>query len=167
MTQGAHQVALEYFEASGDAVARFAYERTSEPAPPPAPPPEPFAAEYFDNSALTGSAVLTRTDDAIDFDWGEASPDSAVPFDRFSARWTRTKTYVAGTYRFSVTGDDGIRVLVDGTQVIDGWFYQPPTTYTADVPLSDGHHTVVVEYFEHTGGAVAKFSELMVADQPP
>jgi hypothetical protein len=43
-------------------------------------------------------------------------------------------------------------------------FYQAPTTYTADVPLSEGQHTVVVEYFEHTGGAVAKFSESRAAD---
>ena len=61
-----------------------------------------------------------------------------------------------------MTGDDGIRVLVDGNPVIDGWLYQAPTTYAADVPLSEGQHTVVVEYFEHTGGAVAKFSESKV-----
>jgi hypothetical protein len=158
---------LEYFEASGNAVAKFAYERTTEPPPPPPPPSERFAAEYFDNSSLTGSGVLTRTDDAIDFNWGEASPGSAIPVNLFSARWTRTKSYAGGTYRFSVTGDDGIRVLVDGMQVIDGWVYQAPTIYTADVPLSDGQHTVVVEYFEHTGGAVARFSELKIADPPP
>jgi glucose/arabinose dehydrogenase/PKD repeat protein len=167
LTQGPHQIVLEYFEANGDAVARFAYERTSEPSPPPPPPAEPFAAEYFDNSALTGSAVLARTDGAIDFDWGDGAPGSDVPADRFSARWTRTTSYAAGTYRFSVTGDDGIRVLVDGTQVIDGWFYQAPTTYTVDLPLPEGEHTVVVEYFEHTGGAVARFSESKLADPPP
>ena len=50
-------------------------------------------------------------------------------------------------------------MLVDGALVVDGWFYQAPTTYTADVPLAEGQHTVVVEYFEHTGGAVARFSE--------
>ena len=110
--------------------------------------------------------MLTRSDAAIDFDWGGGTPDPVVPADRFSARWTRTKDYAAGTYRFSVTGDDGIRVLVDGTQVIDGWFYQSPTTYTADVPLSQGQHTVVVEYFEYTGGAVARFSESKLADGP-
>lgn len=82
-------------------------------------------------------------------------------------RWTRTKNYEAGTYRLSVTGDDGIRMLVDGTQVIDGWFYQAPTTYTADVPLSEGAHTVVVEYFQHTVGPVAKSSESRVAEPPP
>ena len=167
LTQGTHQIVLEYFEAGGGAVAKFAYERTSEPAPPPPPPPDPFAAEYFANTTLSGDPVLTRTDDAIDFDWGDGAPNFVLPFDRFSARWTRTKSYAAGTYRFSVTGDDGIRVLVDGAQVVDGWFYQAPKTYTADVPLTEGQHTVVVEYFEHTGGAVAKYSEAKLADEPP
>jgi glucose/arabinose dehydrogenase len=167
LTQGTHQIVLEYFDASGDAVAKLDYERTSDPPPPPPPPPDPFAAEYFDNGELSGDPVLTRTDDAIDFDWGEGAPSFVLPFDRFSARWTRTKTYAAGTYRFSVTGDDGIRVFLDGTKVVDGWFYQPPTTYTADVPLSEGEHTVVVEYFEFVGGAVAKFSESKIADTPP
>lgn len=110
--------------------------------------------------------MVSRTDDAIDFDWGEGAPTPLLSANTFSAHWTRTKSYAAGTYRFSVTGDDGIRVLVDGTQVIDGWFYQAPTTYTADVPLSEGGHTVVVEYFEHTGGAVARFNESRVPDPP-
>jgi PA14 domain len=159
LTQGTHQVVLEYFEANGDAVAKLALERTDEPPPPP---PDPFSAEYFDNSTLSGSPVLTRSDDAIDFDWCEGTPGPLVPSDRFSARWTRTTSYAAGTYRFAVTGDDGIRVLVDGVVVVDGWNYQSPTTYTADVALPEGEHTVVVEYFEWTGGAVAKFSELPV-----
>jgi hypothetical protein len=53
--------------------------------------------------------------------------------------------------------DDGIRVLVDGTQVVDGWFYQAPTTYTAGVRLSEGPNTLVVEYFGtgHTSEPVA------------
>jgi hypothetical protein len=140
LTQGPHDVVLEYFEAGGGAVAKFGYEQTSDPLPPP-PPPEPFTSEYFDNSSLSGPPVLTQGDEAIDFDWGEGAPSPLVPVNNFSARWTRTKSYAAGTYRLSVTGDDGIRVLVDGTQVIDGWFYQGPTTYTADVPLSEGQHT--------------------------
>ena len=167
LTQGTHQIVLEYFEANGYAFAKFNYEPTADPPPPPPPPPEPFAAEYFDNSGLSGAPVLTRSDDTIDFDWGEGAAGAAVPSDRFSARWTRTKAYTAGTYRFSVTGDDGIRVLVDGALVVDGWFYQAPTTYSANVQLSEGQHTVVVEYFEHTGGAVARFSESKIADPPP
>jgi glucose/arabinose dehydrogenase len=160
---GAHAIVLEYFEATVDAVAKLSYERTAEPPPPPPPPPEPFAAEYFDNSMLLGAPVVTRSENTIDFDWADGSPDALIPANLFSARWTRTKAYAAGTYRFSVTGDDGIRVVVDGTEVVNGWFYQGPTTYAADVPLAEGQHTVVVEYFEHTGGAVARFSESKLA----
>ena len=43
---------------------------------------------------------------------------------------------------FSATGDDGIRVLVDGALIVDGWFCQSPPTYTADIPLSEGQDTV-------------------------
>jgi glucose/arabinose dehydrogenase len=155
LDQGSHQIVLEYFEAGADAVAKLGYEVT----PDAPPPPEPFTGEYFDNMDLAGTPVVTRSDDAIDFDWGTGSPNFAVPFNTFSARWTRTKSYAAGTYRFSVTGDDGIRVLVDGELVVNGWFYQPPTTYTADVTLTEGPHTVVVEYFEFSGGAVARYDE--------
>jgi hypothetical protein len=55
-------------------------------------------------------------------------------------------------------------MLVDGVVVVDGWTYQAPTTYSADVPLAAGLHTVVVEYFEHAGGAVAAYHESKVAD---
>ena len=76
------QIVLEYFELGGGAVARFGYERTADLRPDP---PEPFAAEYFDNADLAGTPVLAAVDDAIDFDWGGGSPDSAVPANGFSA----------------------------------------------------------------------------------
>lgn len=165
--EGTHQIVLEYFEAGGDAVARFGYAPTDQ-SPEVPPPAEPvFTGEYFDNTALSGAPVLTRADDAIDFDWGAGSPSAEIPADFFSARWTRTQEYQGGTYRFTVTGDDGVRVLVDGQLVIDGWSYQPPTSYSADVALTAGSHTVVVEYFEHTGGAIAKFGSVKIADPVP
>jgi glucose/arabinose dehydrogenase len=153
---GPHEIVLEYFESGGGALARMSYVRTEDLPPPPV---TPFTAEYFDNPNLTGSPVVTRNDNAIDVDWANGSPDPAVPADFFSARWTRHQDYEAGTYRFSVTGDDGIRIFVDGNQIIDGWHDQGPTTYTADVPLDAGPHTVVVEFYERTGGALARFTE--------
>jgi hypothetical protein len=155
LTEGTHQIVLEYFESGGGAMAQFSYA----PADEPPPPVVPFTAEYFDNPDLTGTPVVTRSDERIDFHWGGSAPHAALPADRYSARWTRTATYEAGTYRFTATGDDGIRVLIDGAVVLNGWFYQAPTTYTTDVPLSAGEHTVVVEYFEHTGDATAQFTE--------
>ena len=158
LDEGTHNIVLEYFENGGGAVAQFSFGPTNDPPPAVVP----FAAEYFDNTALAGSPVLTRSDETVDFDWGSAGPPApTVPADGFSARWTRTREYAAGTYRYTVTGDDGIRVRVDGNLVVDGWSDHPPTTYTADVPLTVGQHTVVIEYYERNGGAVATFSEVL------
>jgi PA14 domain len=64
----------------------------------------------------------------------------------------------AGTYTFTVTADDGVRVYLDGTLVIDQWKDQPPTTYTASRSVSAGDHVLSVEYYEHTEVAVARLA---------
>jgi glucose/arabinose dehydrogenase/PKD repeat protein len=153
---GEHTIVLEYYEAFVNAVARLSYQLTDQ-APPP--PPVPFTAEYFDNPVLGGPPVLTRQDPEIDFNWAEGSPGPAVPVNEFSARWTRTEVYEAGTYRLSAVADDGIRVLVDGVVVVDGWGDHAPTEFTADVPLTAGEHTVVVEYYDAFVDAVARFTQ--------
>ena len=155
---GEHTVVMEYYEAGGGAVARLNYQQTSDPAPPLPPTGPPITAEYFANTTLAGTPTLTRTESTIDHDWGTGSPDPAIPVDNFSARWTQTTDFSAGTYHLSATGDDGIRVFVDAQLVLNGWTDHAPTTYTADVSLTEGSHTIVVEYYEHTVGAVARFS---------
>ena len=45
----------------------------------PAPALNAFLGCYFDNVNLTGSPVLTRKDDQINFDWGRTSPGTLVP----------------------------------------------------------------------------------------
>ena len=105
---------------------------------------------------------MVRNDGAgfLNFDFGLGSPSAAcgVNADNFSARWTRTVNFAAGTYRFSVTGDDGARLYVDGQIKIDKWFPQGATTYTVDVALSAGNHEVKLEYFESGGPGVAILS---------
>jgi hypothetical protein len=46
-------------------------------------------------------------------------------------------------------------VYLDGTLLIDQWKDQPPTTCTASRLVTAGTHEVMVEYYEHTEGAVA------------
>ena len=117
-----------------------------------------WSAEFFDGTALAGAPVLERCDDGIDFDWGAAAPGAGVGVNQFSARWSRTGTFEAADYFFTATADDGIRILLDGTLVVNGWADQGSTTYTATVPVTAGEHTVVVEYYEAWGDAEARAS---------
>jgi hypothetical protein len=117
-----------------------------------------WSATYWSNATLSGEPVVQETTAGVDYDWGYGSPHPVVPVDRFSARWQRYLDLPAGTYRFTATSDDGLRVYVDGRAVINEWHDHPVQTYTGDVSLGAGHHWVVVEYYENTGLAVAKVS---------
>jgi len=100
---------------------------------------------------------MCRSDASINFNWGSGSPSTAIPRDRFSARWTRTVNFTAGTHRFALGSDDGSRLYIDGVLVLDRWAPQgyPNPVPTVDRSLQAGNHTIVVEYFENYGGARA------------
>jgi hypothetical protein len=123
-------------------------------------------AQYWDNIDLSGTPVLTREDANIDFDWGTGSPDPSVPADRFSARWTRYIDVTPGTYRFSATSDDGIRVWIDDVLLLDEWYDHATQTFTFDRYLGEGHHLIKVEYYENTIYAAAKLSWTRAGGDP-
>ena len=132
---------------------------SDEPAPPePVGTGTGLTATYFSNATLSGSPVLTRVE-AVDFDWGTGSPGTGVPVDNFSARWSGTLTAPStGTYRFQTYSDDGIRLWVDGVQLINNWTDHSPTTDTsAAINLVAGQKvSIQLEFYERGGGAVAR-----------
>jgi len=120
-----------------------------------------WRGEYFANTTLSGTPSLVRDDGAgpLAFDWLRGGPSTCgIGSDGFSVRWTRTVSLANGSYRFSVTSDDGVRFYVDGALKLDKWFLQGPTSYTVDLTLSAGNHTLTLEYYENTGGATARLS---------
>ncbi|WP_426503705.1 PA14 domain-containing protein [Dactylosporangium sp. McL0621] len=150
---GAHDIRVEYYEHAAGARLHFGYKRVGDVAAPAG-----WSGAYYAGRDMSGAPAMLRTDGAIDFDWGAGSPGPAIPADGFSARWTRTDHLAGGTYRITATSDDGIRVLLDGDVVIDGWSEHPPATFTYDTTLLEGDHTITVEYFESGGGALARCS---------
>ena len=124
-----------------------------------------WTGKYYNNQDLSGDPVLTRQDTAVDFDWDSGSPDTSVTNDSFSVSWTASVTFETGTYRFTAVADDGVRVYVDDTLVLEDWNVHPATTTVQDTELTAGSHTVKVEYFEASGEASISVSwEKQVAE---
>jgi hypothetical protein len=123
----------------------------------PTPSPNTWRGEYFGNATLSGTPLLVREDTAVEFNWGTGAPASGMPADNFSARWTRTLSLPAGNYRFFARADDGIRVWLGNTLIIDEWHEARDTTYVVDRSLSAGNHTLRVEYYENMGSAHVLF----------
>lgn len=117
-----------------------------------------WQAFYWNNRDLSGAPTVQRTENALNFDWGLGSPDSAINTDNFSARWERYIDVTPGNYRFTAVVDDGMRVWVDNELLIDQWREQATRTFTAEKYLAPGHHLIRVEYFDRAGAAVAKLA---------
>ncbi|MDB4978237.1 MAG: domain containing protein [Candidatus Peribacteria bacterium] len=130
------------------------------PVVPPAcntPGTNAFTSCYYSGKNFS-SLKLARTDGALSFDWGGGSPDPVVPADNFSLKSQGNFTFKAGDYDFTAVADDGVRVSVDGTVIIDKFTDQPATTYNVTKTMTAGSHLVLFEYYEAYGNAVAKLS---------
>ena len=114
-------------------------------------------ARYFDNADFTGPAV-TRIDGTVAFDWSTGSPAPGIAPDSFTVRWTgRITPEHTEKVTFHVTGDDGIRLWVDGVLLVDDWNVHPPTESSATLFLSAGQdYAIRVDFWENDGGALAK-----------
>jgi hypothetical protein len=159
LAAGSHLIIVEYYENSGAALVSVSWASL-------APPVSNWRGEYFANAALSGSPALVRDDAAISFNWGTGSPGSSVGTDRFSTRWTGYLNLAAGTYRFTITVDDGARLWVNNGLVLDAWRDQAITSYAAEVFVPGGPTAVRMEYYENTGAAVAQLQWAPVGTGP-
>ena len=91
----------------------------------------------------------TRTDAAINFNWGSDSPMAGVKTDSFSTRWTgQIQPRYSGPYTFYFTSDNGRRVWIDNQLIIDKWT-NIQGTYTGIISLTAGQkYDLKIEYFE-------------------
>ncbi len=114
--------------------------------------------EYFDNNRLDGQPRVVRLDESVNFGWTLNSPARGIPFDWYSVRWTgRVRVPPSGVHRIGVQGNDGYRLYLDGTLVIDDWHKQSFGTRWTDVHFPPGStHDIRLEYFESTGNARVK-----------
>ena len=115
-------------------------------------------ADYFTGMNFE-NLVLNRVDPQIDFNWGDpGSPDPSVGDDNFSVRWSgQVEAAFTETYTFYARTDDGVRLWVEGLQLVDNWVDRSATENSGTIDLIAGQfYSVVMEYYENGGGAVAE-----------
>ncbi|EFL20960.1 putative hydrolase [Streptomyces himastatinicus ATCC 53653] len=99
----------------------------------------------------------TTLDPSLDFDNLEPRLQTATGrSDDVSVRWTgRIVPERSGTHTFSITGDNGFRLWIDGRPVIDHWVDDwDKEQVSGPVELTAGRaYDIKVEYFEHYGGS--------------
>ncbi|HZQ29305.1 MAG TPA: PA14 domain-containing protein, partial [Acidimicrobiales bacterium] len=139
-----------------------------------APSPFGLTGAYYNNCvgpspAFPAEPTLVRRDANIQFNWGLGSPaPGIIDVDNFCVRWTGfITTPRANRYCFQGARDDGMRVWINNTLVVDSWADQatttPPfgsTTMECTDLLADHTYTVQVDYYEHSAFAQ---SELWIA----
>ncbi|MGE0816766.1 MAG: PA14 domain-containing protein [Vicinamibacterales bacterium] len=124
-----------------------------------------FWAEYYNDQ---NKRVFTRCEgQRVRANWGQSGPrrgggdegkaDSVgsliVGTDHFRVTWTGSFPFQAGVYTFVAKADDGIRVSVDGTPVIDMRHAASENELRATRTMTAGQHVVKVEYVEDVGMA--------------
>lgn len=159
---GMTDIRMEYYENVGGAYARLDRVQLSDSTSA-----SQWRGEYFNNKQLSGSPALVRDDRNIDFNWGNGSPGVGVNADNFSVRWTRSMDLAPGRYRFTAVTDDGVRLWVNGQQIINDWVDRKPSTSVGEISLPGGNVAIKMEYYDNAGGAKASLAREQITAAAP
>lgn len=116
-------------------------------------------ATYFDNIDLTNQ-VMSRVDSVVDFYWGSGSPDPAMEYGTYSVRWEgEIEPPYSGTYTFTTTTDDGVRLWVNNQLLIDEWQNQAVSEFSGTISLTALQKAnIKLEYFEYSAYSEVELS---------
>ena len=113
---------------------------------------EPWTIEYFNNVNLDGAPVATEQKPAngIARNYGTQPPvnNSGIGADNWAARWKRNIDFTGGQYTFTLRADDGARVWIGDTQIINQPEFLNGVSFIVHAEIPAGRHLVIVEHFD-------------------
>jgi beta-glucosidase len=110
---------------------------------------------YYPNKEFAGEPRYEQIDTIIDFDWQGSAPFDGFPQKDFSVRWTGFLSVDhSGKYIIGVTMDDGARLFLDDSLLVEDWEQTSARTITKEVDLKASTlHTLKLEYYQRGGSA--------------
>ena len=131
-------------------------------AQPDLPPPggQGLATRFFNNTNLTGTPAFSRVDPAVNFNWNGTSPGTGVNATNFSTIWSGwIQPQYTETYTFYTDTDDGVRLYINNTAVVNHFVSQNVAELSGTVSLVAGqYYPITMQYFQGTGNAQAQLS---------
>jgi uncharacterized repeat protein (TIGR03806 family) len=115
-------------------------------------------ATAFTNVSFNTPATLVRTDAVVNFNWGSVAPDPTIGRTNFTARWTGSvQPQFNETYTFYATSEDGVRLWVNGQQLVNAWINEAATAYSNTITLNAQQlYNIRLDYYQGTGAASIK-----------
>jgi HD-GYP domain-containing protein (c-di-GMP phosphodiesterase class II) len=119
-----------------------------------------WQTELYSNRHLMGPPVAPpKCSASPENNWGDSAPAGLTNPEYWSVRYTADVNFVAANVSINADSDDGVRIWVDDSLVVDRWSVgavgQPALVgFAAGI----GVHRVVVEFFDQSGQAQLVFS---------
>ena len=114
----------------------------------------PWRVVYYPTIHFRGQPLETSAK-TLEFEWRDSSPGPDIPADKFSAKATTClELDNEQEVTFFLGSDDGAKLTVNETLLIDNWKARPYRVTRASTVLPAGKHLILVEYFEAGGEAV-------------
>jgi len=119
-----------------------------------------FQAEYFGNTELKGTPLLTRNETSINHFWQEG--ESVLPnliANDFSARFSSSfKAEADQNLSLELEADNGCRLKVNGKVVVEEWIRKREMKRFNLKTQKDSVYNLEIEYWQGDGSAYLKFN---------
>ena len=114
--------------------------------------PNQWRMDFYPNLDWAGYPVYTQYSTHLNYNWGEGAPGPNMPSANWTMRATLTTYFYGGQYQFQILADDEFVFMIDDIiymntigQGLSG------KTVVFSVPVSQGYHTVRVDFRQYAG----------------
>ncbi|MCK6463171.1 MAG: PA14 domain-containing protein [Candidatus Pacebacteria bacterium] len=107
----------------------------------------------YENKSLSDSPVFNGViyglPNGLQIDWGFGSPKKNLPQDNFSATFSTSQSFSAGLYCFVMLVDDGAKLSVGNTLLINHYHgFTPAAVFKEPIQLDSGVYPIIIQYYD-------------------